>query len=261
MEILTPILILGFLGMIFGIGLAVASKKLSVAVDERLEAISALLPGANCGACGGAGCFGFAQGLLSGKFNVDACRAAEEESKEKIARFLGQSLDKKIKRVAVLHCNGGLKARDRFIYFGLPDCAAANLVLGGQKACVWGCLGFGDCQAVCPFGAIVMSRQNLPVVDESKCKACSKCVLACPKKLFTLISVAGKVSVACASRDLGKDTKSACPMGCIGCRLCERACKFQAIKVVDNLAAIDYHKCTSCGECVKVCPMKTISIR
>jgi Na+-translocating ferredoxin:NAD+ oxidoreductase RNF subunit RnfB len=223
--------------------------------------VHGLLPGSNCGACGGAGCFGFAEGLLSGKFSADACRVASEEMKEKIAHLLGQKLEKKVKKVAVLACAGGAKVKDRFIYQGVKDCVAANLVLGGQKECAWGCLGFGDCARICPFGAIKMSDEGLPVVDAAKCKACNKCVLICPKKLFSLLPVSGKVYVACSSHDIGKDTKAVCPVGCIACRLCEKACPVDAIHVIDNLAVIDYHKCTSCGECVKVCPMKTIRIR
>jgi len=261
MDILIPILTLGTLGLIFGIGLALASKKLAVKTDPRLEAIHGLLPGANCGACGGAGCFGFAESLLSGKTSIDACRVAEEKTKEKIAQLLGQKLEKKVKKIAVLHCNGGRKVKDRFLYQGIEDCLAANLVLGGQKECVWGCLGFASCVKICPFGAISMSAEGLPLVDKNKCKACNKCVLICPKKLFTLIPVTHNVYVACSSHDLGKDTKAVCPVGCIACKLCEKACKFDAIHIVDNLAVIDYNKCTSSGECVKVCPMKTIRIR
>jgi len=261
MDILIPILTLGTLGLIFGIGLALASKKLAVKTDPRLEAIHGLLPGANCGACGGAGCFGFAESLLSGKTSIDACRVAEEKTKERIAQLLGQKLEKKIKKIAGLHCNGGRKVKDRFLYQGIEDCLAANLVLGGQKECVWGCLGFASCVKICPFGAISMSAEELPVVDKDKCKACNKCVLICPKKLFTLVPLTHNVYVACSSHDLGKDTKAVCPVGCIACKLCEKACKFDAIHVVDNLAVIDYNKCTSCGECVKVCPMKTIRIR
>ena len=277
MDILIPILTLGSLGLIFGIGLAVASKKLSVEVDPRLEAIHGLLPGANCGACGGAGCFGFAESLLSGKASIDACRVAEEKTKEQIAKLLGKKLEKKIKRTAVLRCNGGSKVKDKFIYQGIKDCVDANLVLGGQKECSFGCLGFGTCVAVCPFGAIKMSEEGLPIVDKNKCRACNKCVLVCPKKLFSLIPVTHNVYVACNSHELGKDTKAVCPVGCIACKLCEKACKFGAIHIidgstsltinpeqsrrVDNLAIIDYNKCTSCGECVAVCPMKTIISR
>jgi len=258
MEILIPILTLGILGLIFGVGLAIASKKLAVQVDPRLDRIHGLLPGANCGTCGGAGCFGFAELILSGKAKIDACRVAQEEAKEKIAQVLGRELIKDVKKIATLNCNGGRKVKDRFIYQGIEDCVAANLVLGGQKECVWGCLGFGSCAKVCPFGAIKMSDEGLPVLDKNKCKACNKCVLICPKKLFTLIPVKQTVYVACSSRDLGKDTKAVCPVGCIACRKCEQVCPADAIHVIDNLAIIDYNKCTSCGKCVEACPMKTI---
>jgi len=271
MEILIPILTLGFLGLVFGVGLAIASKRFAVQTDPRLEKIHGLLPGSNCGACGGAGCFGFAEAILSGRVKIDACRVANDAAKEKIAEVLGRRLIKGMKSVAVLHCNGGAKVKDRFIYQGIEDCVAANLVLGGQKECVFGCLGFGDCVKVCPFGAIRMSVEKLPVIVANKCKACNKCVAICPKKLFSLVPLAQNVYpaplqrcgvyVACSSRDLGKDTKAVCAVGCIACKLCEKACPVDAIHVIDNLAVIDYNKCTSCGECVKVCPMKTICIR
>jgi len=261
MEILIPVLSLGVVGLLFGVGLALASKKFTVQVDPRLEKIHGLLPGSNCGACGGAGCFGFAEAVLSGKLKIDACRVSSNEVKEKIAQALGRKLQKDVKRIAVLHCNGGTRVKDRFLYQGIEECVAANLVLGGQKECVYGCLGFGSCAKVCPFGAIKMSDEGLTLVDENKCKACNKCVMICPKKLFSLVPVIGKVYVACSSHDLGKDTKAVCPVGCIACRLCEKACKFDAIHVIDNLAVIDYNKCTSCGECVEVCPMKTIRVR
>lgn len=261
MEILIPILTLGFLGFFFGIGLSLASQKFAIKTDPRLEKIVGLLPGANCGACGGAGCFGFAESILSGKVKIDACRVASDEAKEQIAQVLGRRLQKIEKGIAVLCCNGGRKVKDRFLYQGIQDCAAANLVLQGQKECVWGCLGFGDCQKACPFGAIKMSIEGLPVVDINKCKACNKCVEVCPKKLFSLIPIAQTVYVACNSHDLGKDTIAVCPVGCIACRKCEQVCPVDAIHVIDNLAVLDYDKCTSCGKCVEVCPMKTIKTR
>jgi ferredoxin len=170
-----------------------------------------------------------------------------------------------------------VRVKDRFLYQGIEDCVAANLALGGQKECVWGCLSLGSCVRACPFGAIKMSDEGLPVVDKNKCKACNKCVEIYPKKLFSLVPIThpvypvtkdtplsdfcNDVFVACSSYDLGKETKAICPVGCIACRKCEQICPVDAIHVVDNLAVIDYHKCTSCGECVKVCPMKTIRIR
>jgi len=258
MEILIPILTLGFLGLIFGVGLAIASKRLTVQVDPRLDRIHGLLPGSNCGACGGAGCFGFAELILGGKAKIDACRVANDEAKEKIAQVLGRKLEKGEKAVAILHCGGGKKVKDRFLYEGIEDCVAANLVLGGQKECVWGCLGFGDCEKVCPFGAIKMSHEGLPIVDKNKCKACNKCVLVCPKKIFSLIPLKHTVYVVCSSHDLGKDTRAVCPVGCIACKKCEQACPLDAIHVIDNLAIIDYAKCTSCAKCIEVCPVKCI---
>lgn len=261
MEILIPVLVLGALGLLFGIGLAIASKKLAVRIDPRLEKIHGLLPGANCGACGGAGCFGFAESLLEGKLPIDACRISEESIKKNIAKILGKELEQKIKTVATLHCYGGNKVADKYLYKGIKDCTAANLVLGGQKSCIYGCLGFGACVKICPFGAIKMTKEGLPYVDPAKCKACNKCVQVCPKKLFTLSPVSVQVYVGCSSHDTGKDTKTVCPVGCIACKLCEKACKFDAIHVINNLATIDEKKCTSCKACVKACPVKIIKVK
>ena len=261
MEILIAILVLGVLGLIFGIGLAIASKKLAIVTNLKLEQVQHLLPGSNCGACGNPGCFGFAESLLSGKSVVEGCRVCSDKSREEIAKVLGLELTKQNKKIAVLHCNGGLKVKDKYLYNGVNDCVGANLVLGGQKSCVFACLGFDTCVGVCPFNAISMSDEFIPVVDKAKCRACNKCVLICPKKLFSLISVTNNIYVACSSHDLGKDVKAVCAVGCIACKLCEKACKFDAIGVIDSLAVIDYHKCTSCGECVKICPAKTIKVR
>ncbi|MDD5130531.1 MAG: RnfABCDGE type electron transport complex subunit B [Candidatus Omnitrophica bacterium] len=261
MEILLAAIILGSLGFIFGVGLAFASKKLAVSVDPKLTEVQHLLPGANCGACGNPGCFGFAENLVSGKSVIDSCRVCNDESREKIAKILGLALEKQHKKIATLHCNGGLKVKDKYLYDGVSDCITANLVLGGQKSCVFACLGFGTCVKSCPFGAIIMSPEALPVIDKVKCRSCNKCVLVCPKKLFSLVSINNPVFVACSSHDSGREVKSVCPVGCIACKICERTCRFDAIHVIDNLAVIDYHKCTSCKECVGVCPAKTIRIR
>jgi len=261
MEIFIAILVLGVLGLIFGMGLAIASKKLAVQINPKLDQIQHLLPGSNCGACGNPGCFGFAENLINGKSAIEGCRVCSEESRESIAKVLGLVLKEQNKKLAILHCNGGLKVKDRYLYNGARDCIAANLVLGGQKSCVFACLGLDTCVKVCPFGAISMSAEALPIVDKTKCRGCNKCVLICPKKLFSLESVTHTVYVACRSHDLGKDVKSVCPVGCIACKLCEKACKFDAIHVLDSLAVINYNKCTACGECVKVCPAKTIRVR
>jgi len=262
MDILIPIMVLGGLGLFFGVGLALAGRKFCVESDPRLDKVFSRLPGANCGACGMAGCMGFAEGLIQGKCSVEGCAVTEEKLRKEIAGILGVSVSEKVRKIAGLHCNGGsARVKDKYTYRGIADCITANLVMGGQKQCVFGCLGFGTCAKVCPFDAIHMSEEGLPVVDKDKCRACNKCVEACPKKLFTLIPETHSVYVACSSHDIGKDTRAVCPVGCIACRKCEQACPYDAIHVIDNLAVIDYAKCTSCKECVKVCPMKTILVR
>ncbi|TRZ95302.1 4Fe-4S dicluster domain-containing protein [bacterium] len=280
MGITTSILTLTGLGVFFGAGLAVASKKFCVVTDLRLEKIVEKLPGANCGACGMPGCLGFAEALIEGKCTPEVCVVAKEQARQEIADILSlkQGYKAKIKTVAVAHCYGGNKrAKDKFIYSGVKDCLAASIVMSGHKACVYGCLGFASCVRACPFDAIRMSDEDLPVVDKDKCRACSKCVLICPRKLFELVLIkqniypvrkdtnsadfSNGVYVACSSLDLGKDTRSACSVGCIACRKCEQICPSDAIHLLDNLAVIDYNKCTSCGDCVKVCPTKTIQAR
>ncbi len=262
MNIIAPILTVTGLGVIFGIGLAAASKKFCVVSDPRLEKIYDKLPGANCGACGMPGCMGFAEGLIKGTCTVEKCAVTQEESRKEIANILGIEAKAKLKKIAVLLCHGGSnRVKNKLLYSGIHDCIAANAVLGGPKACAYGCIGYGSCVAVCPFGAITMDADNLPQVNGKKCTACGKCVAVCPKKLFILTPAASIVTVACSSHDTGKDTKAVCPVGCIACKICEKTCKFDAIHVTNNLSVIDYTKCTSCGACVKSCPAKTILIR
>ena len=261
MEFLLPVIVLSLLGLGFGLGLALASKKLCVQEDPRLTQIMKALPGANCGACGKPGCIGFAEELIQGAVSISACVATEEEEKAEISKVLGVEVGETVKTVAVLHCNGGKKVKDRFVYNGVKTCAASNLVMGGQKACAYGCLGFGDCVLACPFGAMEMGEEGLPKVIEGKCKACGKCVSACPKNLFSLNRQDKPYYTNCVSKDLGKQVMSVCKVGCIACRKCQRSCPHQAIEIKNNLAVFDYAKCQNSGECLKVCPTKAIAKR
>ncbi|MFH1202148.1 MAG: RnfABCDGE type electron transport complex subunit B [Candidatus Omnitrophota bacterium] len=261
MEILIPVLTLGILGFLFGLGLYFASKKLCVTTDPRLEKVLSKLPGANCGACGKPGCIGFTEGLLKGDCSINQCTVSNDATKKEVANILGVEVEPVIKKVAIMHCNGGRKALDRFDYKGIKDCVAADLVMGGQKACIYGCLGFGTCVKACPFGAISMNEEELPIIDENKCTACGKCVAICPKKLFSLELIEKKYYVACSSLDTGRDVMAVCPAGCIACRKCELNCPVKAITVIDNLARFDYNKCQNIGECFEVCPTKVIKHR
>ncbi|MFC1753643.1 RnfABCDGE type electron transport complex subunit B [Thermoproteota archaeon] len=261
MNFLAPIITLGGLGIAFGLALAYASKKFHVDLDPTLEKVIATLPGVNCGACGKAGCSAFAEALYGGGAALKSCTVCNDESRGAIAKILNLNVGETVKQVAVLHCQGGVKVKDKFLYFGMRDCIAANLSLGGHKSCTWGCIGFGSCAKACPFCAITMNGETgLPQVDESKCTACGNCVRTCPKHIFSLIpvDVKGKIYIACSSQDAGRVVMQSCKVGCIGCKKCETTCKFDAIKVVDNLARIDYEKCVGCMQCVKVCPTKVI---
>lgn len=257
-----PVITLGGLGVLFGLSLAYAAKKFYMPLDPKLEKVIAALPGSNCGACGKAGCMGFAEALSKGEMDLNSCAVCDPKSREAIADVLNLALKEKVKTVAVLHCQGGNRVKEKYLYQGMRDCIAANLVLGGNKNCSWGCLSFGTCEKVCPFGAISMDKETgLPIVDESKCTACGNCVKICPKHLFSLVPSESKIYIACKSQDMGKVVMQVCGVGCIGCKKCEKACLNQAITVVNNLAVVDYSKCNYCLECVEVCPTKVIRKR
>ena len=260
-EFLAPILTLTGLGLFFGLVLTWASKKFAVLQDPRIEEILKRLPGANCGACGMPGCAGFSEALVKGEGAIENCKACSEEAACEIAKILGAKLSLAEKKVATLRCHGGKSAKDKFIYQGIENCQAVAQTLGGQKLCSFACLGFGDCERACPFDAIRMGPEGLPIIDSALCTGCGKCVAACPRDLMTLIPVKAKVYVGCSSHEPAKEIVRVCNVGCIACKKCGQVCPVGAIKIVENLAVIDYDKCTSCGKCVEVCPRKIIKER
>ncbi len=257
---LIPILTLSILGLLFGLGLAGAFRIFRLEEDPKIARLLEVLPGANCGTCGFAGCLGLAQALAAGKTPPSTCAPAGAEAQQKIAEILGAKIEaKKTRLVATLICNGGAAALNKLIYRGVKTCAGASIYHGGQKTCSYGCLGFGDCVRACKFGAMHMdSKTNLPVIIEEECTSCGLCIKACPKNILVLRPWQNKVYVMCNSTDKGAIVARYCKNGCIGCLKCEKVCPADAIHVRDNLALIDYAKCTQCGECVKVCPAKVI---
>lgn len=253
---LEPIIILGALGLLFGIGLFIASRVFFVKIDGRVEMIERVLPGTNCGACGLAGCTGLAKAIVHGQADVMGCVAGGENVADQVAEVMGVKAGAVEKKVAVLRCQGR-NVKDRFVYEGIRTCEAAILIQGGPKECSYGCIRFGDCAGACLFDALHMV-DGFPQVDEAKCTSCGKCVEACPKHLFELVGLGETVHVQCQSHDMPKNTRQVCDVGCIGCKKCEKICPFDAIHVENNLAVIDFEKCTSCGKCVDECPMNTI---
>lgn len=261
MNILIPVAAMAVLGLVFGVGLAYALKLFGIDIDPMIHKLLALLPGANCGACGKPGCAGFAEALKKGEAMPAGCVVSNEEARKSIAELLGIGHSSKIKTIATVLCNGGKRAKDKYVYQGIRTCKAASLVFGGQKACTFGCLGFGDCVGACPFGAIGMDADELPVVDPAKCTACGNCVKACPKDLYELLPAACGYYVKCRSADPGGVTAKVCKAGCIACMKCEKACPAGAVKVASNLSRIDPGKCQNIGKCFEVCPTKVIKKR
>ncbi|MEA3328488.1 MAG: RnfABCDGE type electron transport complex subunit B [Candidatus Omnitrophota bacterium] len=257
-TIVLSMIVVGAAGLLFGIILTCASKMFAPETDPGVEQALAALPGINCGACGQGGCRAFAEAVVRKEAPVDGCVAGGDEVGIKIAGIMGLPVKIKQKTRAVLLCNGGRKVKDKFKYSGLKDCKAVNLIFGGQKECLDGCLGFGSCVEACPFEAIEMGPEGLPIVDLQRCTGCGKCVKSCPMGLIILIPRLKNIVVRCNSREKGAVINKICENGCIGCKKCENVCEEGAIKVVDNLAQIDYTKCTNCGKCIEVCPKGTI---
>ncbi|MDI3280938.1 MAG: RnfABCDGE type electron transport complex subunit B [Bacillota bacterium] len=246
---------MALIGLVLGLGLTYASRRLAVERDPRVDQIEQLLPGANCGACGYAGCRQMAEEMAAGRAPAAACVAGGSATAAAIAEILGVEAGEVQERVAVLLCGGGAReASRRSRYLGVQDCLAAQLVAGGPKACAYGCLGYGTCVRACPFGAIRLNDDALPEIDRHKCTGCGKCAEACPRHLIVLADRASQVFVACSSQARGAEVRKVCTVGCIGCQLCVRECPQGAITVENNLARIDQERCTRCGSCLSRCP-------
>lgn len=259
-EYVVPILFFLALGAVAGILLTVASKFLAVETDETVEKITNCLPGANCGGCGYSGCAGYAEAVASGKAEPNLCKPGGADVTAKIAAVLGVEAVAAEREVAFVRCNGNCNATtDKYSYIGTPTCAASEKFYNGKGSCQSGCLGFGDCIAVCDNNAISII-DGIAVVNPQKCQSCGKCEKACPNHLIVMRKESQSVIVRCSSVDTGKVTRSVCKNGCIACKLCEKKCSYDAVHVNNNHAEIDPEKCTHCGACAEACPAKCITI-
>lgn len=257
-EIISAILVVGGIGLVFGCILAFASFIFKVEEDERIGLISAELPGANCGGCGYAGCSAFASAVVEGTAPVNGCTVGKNAVAEKVAAIMGCEAENIEPMVARVLCAGTCDvAKDKYEYQGISNCAAAAKLAGGAKSCPNGCLGLGSCAEACKFDAISVEN-GIAKVDPEKCTACGQCVEACPKKIIAMIPKKKKYTVDCSATTPGAATGKNCSVGCIGCKICEKNCLFDAIKVENALARIDYEKCTDCGICAEKCPKKII---
>lgn len=252
MEILIPVIIVAIIGFIAGVGLSLASKFMSVPVDEKQEKVRAALPGANCGACGYSGCDGYAAAVAFGEASPDKCAPGGATAASALAEILGVEVNN-VPKIAFIACGGSREYTEvKYSYDGMMSCTAANLIHDGPLECEYGCIGFGDCARACPFGAITLENGK-PIVCKDICVGCGKCVSTCPKALISLIPQNAEIKVTCSNKSKGPTVVKACKASCIACKMCEKACESGAIKVENNLAVIDRTFCTACGKCKEAC--------
>lgn len=258
-PIVIAVIVVAVIGLLCAVMLTIASKFMAVEVDERIPQVRECLPGANCGACGYAGCDGYAKALASGEEKrTNLCVPGGDSAAAQVAGVLGVEAEDVIEMMAVVACGGDcVLAPEKADYEGTLSCAAAKLLSGGPKGCVYGCLGYGDCANVCPVHAISIVK-GIAVVDPNVCIGCGLCSKTCPNHIIHMIPQIQKVFDRCSNPGMGKPVMEVCKAGCIGCTKCSKVCPEGAITMEGNLAYVDSGKCTGCGTCVEACPTKSI---
>lgn len=253
-DVLIALGIVALVAVFLGVLLALVSHFFGVEEDKTVKEIRACLPGINCGACGFKGCDDYAAALAEGKAKPNLCVPGAESVANEIGAILGVEVEPPKDVVAFVKCNGNCEATTKKAdYDGISTCKAASMLFGGPDACRFGCMGFGDCAAVCPADAICV-LDGIAHVDTSRCLGCGLCAETCPKKVISMVPQETKTVVMCNNKDKGADARKTCKNACIACKKCEKLCPHEAITVVNNLAEIDYTKCTGCGLCVDGCP-------
>lgn len=262
-DILLPVLVVAAIALIAGIGLGIANRFMAVKENAKKVAIVEALPGANCGACGFSGCQGYAEALASENGNVkkNLCVVGGDAVAAKISEILGVEAGSTAKVVAQVNCRGTAdEAKANVIYVGVSSCKAACAVYGGDKACRYGCIGFGDCVKACEFEAIRVCN-GVAVVSSDACRGCGKCATVCPRNVITIVPAGKKAAVLCSNPEKGPATKAVCGVGCLGCRMCAKVCEAEAISFVDFRAVVDRNKCVGCGKCREACKFGVISLQ
>lgn len=264
-SILIAVLVLALTGALFSVVLYFVAQKFKVEENPLIDEIVEVLPGANCGGCGRAGCRSLAEAFAKqGNMEGLKCPAGGDAVAQKVAAILGCVSEAAEPQVAVVRCHPchvGDKALSR--YDGLQDCSFAHSLFTGTNGCAFGCLGLGSCFNACQFGAITMDPdKHTPSVDEDRCTACGACVKACPRGVIELRNKGRqnrRVFVGCINKEKGAIARKTCDNACIGCGKCEKVCPFDAVHVVNNVAYIDFAKCKACRKCVTECPTHAIT--
>ena len=261
-PIILAVIIVSVIGLVLGLALAIASIVMAVPVDEKAVEIEEVLPGANCGACGFSGCAGYADALSKGKTTeCNLCAPGGADVASQVASIMGLAAGDMKPMSAVVMCQGTPNnCEDTMSYHGDMSCKTASQLFGGPKACNFGCLGLGDCVRACPYDAIKIC-DGVARVNPLACKACKICVKTCPKSIIDMVPLhEANAVVFCKNKNKGALTRKECTVGCIGCMKCVKSCEFEAIKVENNVAYVDYDKCTACGKCVEGCPAHCINL-
>ncbi len=262
MTIIIPIAVIVAVGAVGAVVLVVFSELFGVPKDEKAEKIESALPGANCGACGFAGCADYASAIASGSADkLNLCTPGGNSVAAVLGDIMGMTVDAVEAKKAVVRCQGNYNnTTDKYLYSGVISCEACATLFGGRSTCTYGCLGYGDCKIVCKFNAITVDN-GLATINMDKCTGCGACLDVCPKNIISLVSGNQKPVVLCANKDRGNITRKACSAGCIGCMKCTKVCSTdaKAISVKDNNAIIDHDLCIGCGKCTESCPVSCIS--
>lgn len=260
------VLTLGVLGALLAVVLYFVAQKFKVYEDPRIDEVEKMLPSANCGGCGFAGCRAMAEALVKQEdISSLNCPVGGSSTMRAVAQFLGKEASVAMPLVATMRCGGSCDKRPKVNHYdGALSCAVVNTFYVGETGCAFGCIGYGDCVHACKFGALTLNAETgLVEVDADKCTACGACVKACPKGLFELRKKWPKnraIYVACLSKNRGSVVMKVCKAGCIGCGKCEKVCPFGAITIDNYLAYIDSEKCKLCRKCVNECPTGAIHI-
>ena len=266
-PLVLTVLTLSLLGALLAVILYFVAQKFKVEEDPRIDEVEKMLPGANCGGCGFAGCRAMSEALVKND-NIDAlyCPVAGGDVMKSIAGYLGKSAADKAPMVATMLCGGTCQKRPKINHYdGALSCAVVNTFYIGETGCAFGCIGYGDCVQACKFGAMALNPETgLVEIDPDKCTACGACVKTCPKGLIELRKKWPKnraIYVACRSKNRGSVVMKVCKAGCIGCGKCAKACPFGAITIDSYLAYINPDKCKLCRKCVNECPTGAINIK
>ena len=232
-------------------------KKRNLSHDT--EFVRKMLPGIDCGMCGEKNCTNFAVKVAGGNREPEACKLIRPENGQKIKQYFKNTYKESSKQVAFVHCKGGCRAEDKYIYDGANSCSVQEMLHSGAKACKYACLGCGDCVAACKYRAIKINKRGVAEVIRSKCNGCGACVDACANKVISMQKLELSVNVVCNNQSSAPGIEKKCSVGCKHCEQCIKICPVGAISVVNNVPVIDPKKCVECYKCVSVCPNHVIS--